>query len=292
MPPRTKAAESIMSLVDPKNCTRCPGTDIATGWVFVTTDVARRLLEFNVPNNRKLMPVTAGRHATEMKSGDWIVTHEGIGVDVDGFMVDGQHRLTAIAESGVGQWFLVTVNLPKSAVQVINRGRSRTLAHALQVLGYEGATTRMVAAARVMHNGVHHNTGHSAVSDTRLRKFIDDHAEAVGFGVAQTAGKKGMNAIMAGLVARAFYHHPQDQLKRFVLAVADEVPEADGRAGDKMARRLGQMMRELGAGPSGTRVVLYRKAQNVLKTWAAGMSLDAIREVEDDLYPLPGEAAA
>ena len=75
MPPRTKAAESIMSLVDPKNCTRCPGTDIATGWVFVTTDVARRLLEFNVPNNRKLMPVTAGRHATEMKSGDWIVTH-------------------------------------------------------------------------------------------------------------------------------------------------------------------------------------------------------------------------
>ncbi len=45
-----------------------------------------------------------------MREGHWDTTHQGIAIASDGTLVDGQHRLLAIVESGVTVRMNVTFN--------------------------------------------------------------------------------------------------------------------------------------------------------------------------------------
>src|SRR5438046_2404287 len=46
--------------------------------------------------NRPLSRSTVRGFADAMRSGEWLVTHQGVAFDTDGVLVDGQHRLAAI----------------------------------------------------------------------------------------------------------------------------------------------------------------------------------------------------
>ncbi|HEY2041129.1 MAG TPA: hypothetical protein VGH11_00540 [Jatrophihabitans sp.] len=61
---------------------------------------AAELLEANTTNRPLSMPVVRG-FAEAMGRGEWLVTHQGIAFDVNGVLVDGQHRLAAIIAADV-----------------------------------------------------------------------------------------------------------------------------------------------------------------------------------------------
>lgn len=77
--------------------------------------------------------------AKDMREGHWDTTHQGIAIATDGTLVDGQHRLMAVVESGVTVRMNVTFNAPKS--QHIDSGNSRSMANRVQMSDYDMSWT-------------------------------------------------------------------------------------------------------------------------------------------------------
>lgn len=80
-------------------------------WVFITPEIAAKYLERNYKGNRKLSQRRVDYFVQLLRDGLFRTTHQGIGFDKDGNLIDGQHRLWAIVESGIGAEMQVTAGL-------------------------------------------------------------------------------------------------------------------------------------------------------------------------------------
>lgn len=272
--------------------------DISSRWELITGPLAQKYLDLNIENNRKKMVITVSRYATDKIGGNWVTTHEGMAFDIDGFMVDGQHRLSAIIKAcekdeDYQEWVLVTRGLSKQSVQMINRGRVRTLANALQVAGFQFTDTRIIAAARIMYSCVSTFASRmeSNPTDAMLKQFMTDHTEAIMFANQIFPKGHGPTVILAAL-ARAYYHVGTDQLIKFVNCYIDKVEEGDATPCDAMVRRIA---RSFDAGQINShggmiaRMSAYKKVQHILYNYLHGNALQTIRESDQDHFPLPEE---
>ena len=113
--------------------------DVDSSIVLVTPEMAAQFLENNY-KNRALSTRRVGHLADAMNRGEWRYTDESIKVDVRGRLLDGQHRLSAIASSSVSQWMRVTTGLETLAFEVLDRGKRRSPADVLSMHGYTNYT--------------------------------------------------------------------------------------------------------------------------------------------------------
>lgn len=99
---------------------------------FVTPAMAKKYLENN-SLNRQIFRGTVDSLIREMKAGQFKMTHQGILIGKDDVLIDGQHRLSAIAKSGIGQWMFVTKDEELSSPHdlPIDRQRPRSAAFIL-----------------------------------------------------------------------------------------------------------------------------------------------------------------
>lgn len=102
----------------------------------ITPAIASRYLENNV-GNRKTNKNTIDMLVRTIKAGGWKLTHQGIAFYEDHSIADGQHRLMAVAESGVTCTMTVTVGLKKTkaVMMAVDCGRPRTVSEGIQMSG-------------------------------------------------------------------------------------------------------------------------------------------------------------
>ena len=55
----------------------------------------------NNKTNRPMRPVVVASYAAQIKEEQWRLTHQGMCLDCTGALLDGQHRLTAIVQTGI-----------------------------------------------------------------------------------------------------------------------------------------------------------------------------------------------
>lgn len=113
---------------------------------------------------RPLTRSVVNRYASDMLTGNWLFTHQGIAFDTNDDLVDGQHRLAAVRKSGVTVRMLVTTGFPPSSnngkanvIDVVDGGKARGIDQMLHIHGQAYAknyTTTMRFIARVAHLGV------------------------------------------------------------------------------------------------------------------------------------------
>lgn len=72
---------------------------ISTEIMVITPEFANKLLERN-GCIRKIKPAVVKKYTDAILAGDFICTNVGIGLDKDGRLIDGQHRLAAVVKSG------------------------------------------------------------------------------------------------------------------------------------------------------------------------------------------------
>lgn len=118
-------------------------------FMTITPAIATTLLDHNT-NNRKRSQADTTDWAGEMDSGNWLTTHQGIAFDRNKVLLDGQHRLTAVVESGAQVRMPVAVGLDPKVFAVIDAGRPRRAADALYMIG-EKDTLVLSAAARLAY---------------------------------------------------------------------------------------------------------------------------------------------
>lgn len=123
----------------------------------ITPDIARKYLKSN-NRNRFVRERAVEQYAKDMKLGNWLTTHQGIAFAENGDLIDGQHRLLAIIESGCSIPMLVTTGLPSShrngvevfTMDVIDTNRTRTVGDQLHLMHEVSNGTKVAAACAVI----------------------------------------------------------------------------------------------------------------------------------------------
>lgn len=98
---------------------------------------------------RHLSEARVSKFARAMSDGQWQLTHQGIALDKDGVLIDGQHRLAAVIRSNTTQEFLVAYESAPDTFDVIDTGQARTAADILSIAGYVNVN-QVSAAARIL----------------------------------------------------------------------------------------------------------------------------------------------
>lgn len=154
----------------------------------VSPAMAKRWLERNHPQNRAINWRWVESIANDLRAGAYKLSHQAICFDGAGYLVDGQHRLSAVVTAGVAATMLVVHNGEAKFGDPIDRGRPRSVAFlmgkqsryvsALNTLraleaGYLPSTPLTVAEAQ----GVDERHGHAL---ELLRSTVTSSSKLVG----------------------------------------------------------------------------------------------------------------
>lgn len=170
--------------------------------------------------NRNLVSGRIQRYAQEVFDGYWETTHQGIAFDEDGYLIDGQHRLSAIVKANewavrdglppIAPTLMVTEGVPRSAFYLVDAGLAR---QASQFLSGKYTTQRGGMARTIL--GLVKDGGSANIATLgkgefpahRLLHFLEDNAPVrdsvtdEGVYIAQFATKRlpsGRDAFFAG----------------------------------------------------------------------------------------------
>lgn len=107
--------------------------------VTMTPEWAKSILDSQNNKNRKIRPNAVKKIASAILAGDWKLSHQGIAIDVNGQLQDGQHRLSAIVLAGLPVQILLTTGCDPESFDVLDCGVNRTAADALGRIGSPNA---------------------------------------------------------------------------------------------------------------------------------------------------------
>lgn len=142
--------------------------------VQVTPELAEMMLERN-QDNRPLRPRKVQLWSSMLTEGRWKLHHQGLAFSRTGKLLDGQHRLAAIAATGVAASMQVTFGVEDAAFDVLDTGANRSGADALAIAGYKYWTS-LAAAARVFKNVTSNAPlGSTGVSNDECLNIVKAH---------------------------------------------------------------------------------------------------------------------
>lgn len=143
--------------------------------VKITPEMAAKFLNAN-HGNRNIYRTNMDRLKTAMETGTFRQNGETIKFDWNGDLIDGQHRLMQIIETGVPQTILVVRGLDPECKVTIDTGRPRTNADNLTMMGVPNAKD-VAAALRwkiVIDKGASSYNGGRITNQTVVRTFMEN----------------------------------------------------------------------------------------------------------------------
>lgn len=99
--------------------------------------------------NRPLVQKRVAALVTAIKRGEWVENGETIKFNGGGTLIDGQHRLAAIAQGGRAVTAWVARGLPTGAQETVDIGSTRTVGNMLAIRGYSHAN-QLAGVARII----------------------------------------------------------------------------------------------------------------------------------------------
>lgn len=120
--------------------------------VLVTPDMAEQYLATMGGAQRKLKRHVVAAYAADMVAGRWALDAAAIAFDTKGRLVNGQHRMQAVALSGCSIVFAVMRDVPDDAILTMDSGARRTSGDQLHILGVpDGNRTATIVRAVLMY---------------------------------------------------------------------------------------------------------------------------------------------
>lgn len=147
--------------------------------VDITPEIAATWLKSNT-HNRNFRPAVAASYAADMTAGAWLENGQSIRFATDGTLLDGQHRLTAIRDSGVTIRMLVVRGLPNETQMTMDTGAKRTFADVLRMDGEKWAPALAAVCLRVYQwkQGLRKNLkGGARPTHRQLLDTLQEHPE-------------------------------------------------------------------------------------------------------------------
>ncbi|AGK88179.1 hypothetical protein M184_gp36 [Mycobacterium phage WIVsmall] len=129
-------------------------------------------------SNRNVRQGRVNSYAADMTNGDWQFNGDAIRFAKDGTLLDGQHRLLAIIQSGVTVKMLVIRNLDNTTQHTMDTGAHRSFSDVLKLRG-EKHYVGLASAVRSIHlweSGSRRlGQGTASVTNSQLLATLDKH---------------------------------------------------------------------------------------------------------------------
>ena len=137
--------------------------------------------------NRRISNTKVAQYRNDMTTGRWQFTGEAIQFDEEGHLINGQHRLTALAGlegQDISIQFLVISGLPAESQMVMDQGRVRQAGQQLQMRGVKDAN--VVASGVRLYIG--HTTGLAfrdrktaaeVITTAYIEEWVEEHADTI-----------------------------------------------------------------------------------------------------------------
>lgn len=249
-----------------------------------TISIGTETLDEHNGLNRKIDMRKARQMAHDMENDTFPIHTNDIGFDVNGNLVDGQHRITASILANKPLEIFVKFGLDPACRDVIDIGSKRTIAHTLQVNGYD-ISRREVAVGNFILEQMN-----VRLSQLDHLAFIIDNAEALKYAVEHFNAQRLSTNVIHAVIARAFYHVNIDILDEFCHKLNTGIWE-DATGGDSPIQCLRELLvRNIGTRHHGTgRLILYRKVEMALSKFLNTEVVKVIREQMVEQFVLPDE---
>ncbi|MEJ0020702.1 MAG: hypothetical protein WDN25_29970 [Acetobacteraceae bacterium] len=246
----------------------------------VTPAVAEWLLKLNT-SNRSLSKIDIARFSAILERDLWVNTGEPIIVSREGILNDGQHRLTAILQTGISTVCDVRFGIERAAFVATGGARRRSTADILHIGGVENPKACAAIAKVVWHfdHGSIAQAGHP-VEPAELRKLI----ESVPAVSAAAAILKSLNLVVlqrpwfGSAIALFIRRTDADTAHAFALAVDEGQGEPNNPA-RRLHERLVQEALSRAKVPTSDRLILVVKSWNA---WVQHRPVNLLRVTDTD----------
>lgn len=201
---------------------------VSVEFIDVTPELAKEWLDEANKRNRSMRYRIVGSYATDMAAEEWDLNGETVKFDRDGVLMDGQHRLQGIVDSGTTQTLIVVRGLDPKGQATIDRNVTRKFSDTLKMDYKEPnhlALAALVRAVFMWQKGYTQVTSAYIPSSRQLEHVYKEHPE-LGFVVVRAgtvAKKSGLTPSVVGLAMWLFDKiDPKDSEKFFDLLADGE----------------------------------------------------------------------
>ena len=147
-------------------------SSVSTTVELITPDMAAKYLENNA-SNRPIRPVHVRMFEQLQLNNDFQHTHQGIALSSEGDkLLDGQHRLTAIVNSGIPCLMNVTRGLPESTYQNMDAGIPRSVSDRVTFDDSPPRNAKIVAVCVALVNLLSKGTGNKNLCRTHSAQAV------------------------------------------------------------------------------------------------------------------------
>lgn len=252
----------------------------------INPDRAKEYLERNF-GNRPMSASLVTFLARQMPH-SWRLTHQGIAFDTENNLIDGQHRLQAVVQSGATVQMVVVREVARECMLVVDTHKRRTDADALKIAGYN-LTPRAIAVLKQLLRGAMSRS--IRLTRDELRREYENYEDPVNFACMHLphGGVVGM-APIAGVVARATFHVSTSTLRAFCQILSSNLPDNKHDASAPLV--LYKYAAEHGRGHGGAGAHwrdLYLRTEAAIVAFVAGKTIRVLSPVTDEMFPLPDE---
>lgn len=210
--------------------------DVDTAFFDIDQEMAAIILDKHNKHNRGLGLPKAQEYADAMRRNAWKRVHQGIAFYDDRNVADGQHRLAAILLSGVTVPLNVMRNFEESAMEVIDTGKPRTAADALELQKICQPYSKLAAKISeplMKYEELRINTRKFNPTNTQVREWVVAREAQVTEACEMTEGLKVTTALpklVRGSAALGMLLGGYE--KEFVLGYLSDIAESIGRYPD------------------------------------------------------------
>ena len=185
----------------------------------ITPNIAGVYLSKNTSKNYRHSTSRVSRYANDMKRGAWDLNGENIKFDINGELIDGQHRLRAIVESGMTVVIAVQRGVSVEAFKSIDT-ESKKAAVILEKMGFFDPTASAATAKLCLNL-----EAGSYANKPRARREVTDYAESnPGIQDAVAVTKNSAKMVPVGIMGAVLHLGTRngeniDKLNSFVEAI-------------------------------------------------------------------------
>jgi hypothetical protein len=260
--------------------------EMRTVMTYVTPQMASAWLAKNNEGNRSVRQADVNLLASEILSGGYEPTHQGIGFYDDGTLADGQHRLHAIVKSDTAIWINVSTGLKRKANYGIDVGTRRTPRDCLHFLAIKSDQKRVAICTAMIYQFDTEMAGRigwspSKIPSERYAGFYQRFSSAIEFVMSFSSAAR-VPAPAAAAVATAWFTEDRERLGEFMLVLDTGEMFSDR---DRACLRIRDYLREKRYGQGTTaRNELFLRCCSALRYFIDGRSLSKLYATPDHAF--------
>jgi len=244
--------------------------------------------------NRKKKGRLRQRYIEAMEKGQWKLTGESIKFNTKGELIDGQHRLEAVIETGKEIEILVCRNVPDEAFMELDTGGTRTPSDLLTVAGYDytsgvaSAIRNLTSIYEIEAGGLAGSSlGRRRVDPESLLEYAEQHGDELVAAVKKTMSREAKVVCGPPSLFAALYFIFAEHNKKGADEFFDSLIDGTNLQRGGPVYELRRLLLQFAADKHNKRPNFY-KAAITIKAWNAFQNrreVRALRYTENEEWP-------